>query len=380
MYFVSKKKHKIPVQKSKNSSKEITVYKNDLESIRKKIMKSKYIAITVHNSPDGDAIGSALALGLAISAVKRTAHIFIRHMSTSFQTLSSYLLDEEQHVSIQRYAQFNYDLTILVDCSERERTILDLERLSKYLIVIDHHANRKPIGNIYYYEDQPACAMIIYKLIKSFTKITPKIATAIYTGIFGDTSGFRNNNVNEFVHQISAELIQKGAEFILVHQLYSMYHMSAVKLLGKVLNHLVFDEKYRIIYAVASRDEIILAKATYEEASLIIDYIKNIYEADIAILFIESANAIWIRARTSTDDINVAEILKDFNGGGHQKAAGAQINSINLYGIIEEVLYAARSYLEKYIIVEDDFKEDIKDSIEETDILEVDTSLEKENK
>ena len=351
VFSVSKKKHKIPVQKKK-TSKEITIYKNDLESIQKKIMKSKYIAIAVHNSPDGDAIGSAIALGLAISAVKRTAHIFIRHMPTSLQTLSNYLLDEEKHVSIQKYAQLNYDLTILLDCSERERTILDLDRLSNYLIVIDHHANHKMIGNIYYYEDQPACAMIVYKLIKNFTKITPKIATAIYTGIFGDTSGFKNKNVNEYVHQISAELIKKGAEFNIIHQLYSMYHMSAVRLLGKVLNHLVFDEKYRIIYAVASRDEIMFARATYEEASTIIDYIKNIYEADIAILFIESANAIWIRARTSTDDINVAEILKDFNGGGHQKAAGAQINSINLYGIIEEVLYAARNYLDKFRIDE----------------------------
>lgn len=158
----------------------------DLIQIKQKIInifnnkQIKNIAITFHFSPDADAIGSAVALALALQTLNKQVDIIAPSHSSIFNLIL-------KNVNIIKTAKKYYDLCILVDCSTRNRTI-NLDNISKLLIVIDHHNNNESIGNYYYNISWPANTMIIFDFLSEMNiNITPQIATALYLGIFGDT-------------------------------------------------------------------------------------------------------------------------------------------------------------------------------------------------
>ena len=149
----------------------------------------KNIAITTHLSPDADAMGSVIALALALQTLNKNIDIIIPSYSSIFNLLT-------KNINIIKNTKKVYDLCILVDCSSYERTI-NLNNISNFLIVIDHHNNKTLIGNLYYNVSLASTTMIIFEfLIDSNINITPEIATALYLGIFGDTSGFSNSNTD----------------------------------------------------------------------------------------------------------------------------------------------------------------------------------------
>lgn len=172
------------------------------------LLNSKYIhnvAITFHFAPDADAIGSAVALTLALQTLNKKVDIIINSYSLMFNSIL-------HNVNIIRSPKKKYDLCILVDCSSRERTI-DLDMISPLLVVIDHHDDTRPLGNLYYCIPCAATTMIIFDLLASMKiNITSEIATALYLGIFGDTSGFTNSNTNSLVLHYASLLLKKKAD------------------------------------------------------------------------------------------------------------------------------------------------------------------------
>lgn len=292
----------------------------------------KHIAITFHNSPDGDAIGSAIALTLALRKIGKDAEIVCNKMSHVYDGLL-----KEYKINIVHHVRKYYNLTIMLDCSDRQRTVSCLEGISDYMIVIDHHANCKPIGNIYFYKNEPATALILYNLINQFTSIDADIATALYLGIVSDTCNFTTENVDANTHNIAGDLIMLGANLKKVNDIYNMKHLSLLKLVGKTFSHIVFDNDYKILYLVLMHDEIESANATYDDASALIDILKNTVESDVTYLIMESGNNTKIKAR-SNGNVDVSAILKYFDGGGHKNAAGACVNSANVYGIAELIV------------------------------------------
>lgn len=312
-----------------------------LQQVKNKLLQNNihHIAITFHNSPDGDAIGSAVALALALNKLNKNVDIITSYISPVFSGITS-------QVNIVKHKRRQYDCTVLLDCSDIYRTIADIDYLSNYLIVIDHHAGYKPLGNIYVFDDVPATAMIIYELIKSLTDISNDMATALYAGLYGDTSGFSNSNVTADAHKISCELIESGADLNEIRQIYCYKHLNALKLASHAFSHLIFDKQYKILYVILMQEEIASTNATYDEASGLIDCLKNVYEADIIFLFLESTNDTKVRARSNNECYNVADIMRTYDGGGHWAAAGASIDSVDIYGIAESVISRTKEYID----------------------------------
>lgn len=317
-----------------------------MEDKEKQIIKEltgkyiKRIAITFHNSPDGDAIGSAIALTLALRKIGKDVDIVCNKMSHVYdELLKGYKINVIHHV--RKY----YNLTIMLDCSDRQRTVDCIDGIADYMIVIDHHAGCKPIGNIYYYQDEPATAIILYHLINQFTKIDADIATALYLGIVSDTCNFTTDNVSANTHSIASELIKAGVDLKKANDIYNMKHLSLLRLVGKTFSHIVFDNEYKILYLVLMHDEIESVNATYDDASAIIDILKNTAESNVTFLIMESGSNTKIKAR-SNGNIDVADILKYFDGGGHKNAAGACVNSANVYGIAESIVEYTKKYID----------------------------------
>lgn len=332
--------------KYKKSANKFTIIGNDKSEalIRKRIIEyitNKYInnvAIVTHTSPDGDAIGSSVALALALESINKKVDVIIPKQSFNFNILT-------RNVNIIRKPNKSYDLTILLDCSSVKRTIYQLEELSKFLIVIDHHIDNPPIGNLYLCKDVASTTMIIYQLLlEMHINISPMIATALYAGIIGDTSYFSNNNVTSEVYIIAADLLNKGANLEVINEMFLLRTLEVSKLVNDLINKAILNREYHIIYTIILREDLEKYNLSYNILNYVMHELKNIKEAEIAFLFIESDNSTKIKVRSRGHGI-VNKIMQYFDGGGHKYAAGASINSVNIYSIVDTVISQAVAYI-----------------------------------
>ena len=303
--------------------------------------KVRNIAIATHTNCDGDSIGSQEALRLTLEKLGKKVDLIIHsHISKGYSKIvGENKVDKIMIPSIQKF----YDLVFLLDCSEYSRTINNIDKIGKFLIVIDHHYGMKPIGNIYLYEKACSTGAILYKIIRRLVPITEEIATCLYLTIRSDTGSFKNNNTDVRSHEIAADLLSHGANIQLINEIYETRSMSFLKLLGRVLKSIKYDNHYKYIYVTITVEDVQESNSNYEEASLLIDYIRNIEDVDISFLFIEGYNNIRIKARSKKTNVN--EILLNFNGGGHANAAGALVYSSDLYRVIDNII----NYTEEYV-------------------------------
>ena len=332
---------------------DLNIKKQNLVKIKQYIINvlsdkyAKNIAITCHLSPDGDALGSAISLALALSSAS-----FNKKVDIIIPSYSSNFLPVIKNVNIVKDAYKTYDLCFLLDCSDKNRTINSIDDISKCLIVIDHHIDSSPIGNIYLCDNKASTTMILFDMFKTMNVlITSDIATALYLGIFSDTSGFSNFNVTDEVHSMTAELINLGANINLVHNICKAKTLAMSKLMYELLSRLEYDEQYRIVYLVLLREDLYANHVSYDIVDFLMEEMKNIKEADVALLFIESKNDTKIKAR-SKGNIQINHIMGYFNGnlygGSHKNASGAMIDSVNIYNIVDSVLSRTKMYLDEH--------------------------------
>lgn len=302
---------------------------------------NRNIAIAMHNSPDGDAIGSAVALEKTLLKLGKNVDIILQNRVSP--CYSKIIGDNRVNKIFIPPQGRVYDLLILVDCSDPERTIDNIRRMAKFVIVIDHHYGARPFGNIHYCEKAASTGIIIYNIIKRLVPIDETIANALYLTIRSDTGNFKNSSTDVKSHEVAAELLFKGADINLINEIYDTKTLSLIKLLGQTLTDTYYDSQYKITYLSVRYEQIKKANSTYEEAGMLIDYIRNINNTEITFLFIESNDGVRVKARSKY--INVSEILSYFNGGGHPTAAGAIFYGDDVYSVSEKIIRYAREYI-----------------------------------
>ena len=214
--------------------------------------------------------------------------------------------------------------------------------------MIDHHKNIDRIGNYYYCITRASTTIIIFDFLISMNiVITPEIATALYLGIFGDTSGFTNSNTDSYALYYASILLKKKADITIVNQICKMKSLSMIKLINESFTRVIYDNKYNIIYLVLMKDHLKKYNVTYNIVDYLMEELKNIQEANIAFLFIESLYNTKVKAR-SRGNIFVNEIMQYFGGNGFPHAAGAVIASTNIYQVVDNVILHTRHYIDEY--------------------------------
>lgn len=322
--------------------------KNMSLDIRNKIIgeilnkKNRKILIAMHNSPDGDAIGSAVALEKALLKLNKKVDIILQNKVS--ENYSNIIGKNRVNKIIIPPEDKSYDLLILLDCSDPKRTVEGIEYFAKKIITIDHHYGCEPFGDIYLYEYAASTGMIIYKIIKRLTPFNDEIATALYLTIQSDTGSFKNSNTDSKAHECASELLFEGANIQTINEIYDNRSLSLLRLMGYTFTNILFDKDYKIVYLVVKSDQIKMANSTYEEASILIDYIRGVNNANITFLFLESKDYTRIKARSK--NIDVSEIMNNFGGGGHKNAAGGQIYSNDAYSAAESVINYTRNYID----------------------------------
>lgn len=317
-----------------------------LSQIAKFILESKKIGITYHVSPDGDAVGSVLALFNALKSLNKDCYII------SKDTLSEnlkFLKGSDEITGEITEAVDETDVVVVLDCGNLERVSANLKEFTGTIINIDHHLSNDKYGDINYIDSNAAAtAEIVFELLNlmgiSFEKedsVIKDIGTCMYTSIVTDTGAYRHSNVTERTHKISATLKKIGVDNTFIYQsLFDNKDFSRIKLIGKALSSMQLILNGKV--ALLEMDKNFTADLGIDigDTSDIISYGLQIKGVEVTLLLKEVEDGVKasLRAKSYVDVRKIAEV---FGGGGHIRASGIKIKNMSMeeakYEILNEI-------------------------------------------
>lgn len=309
------------------------------EDLKRFLEKPKNIVIIGHRNPDGDAVGSTLALkhyldkkGHAATVVMPNEYPDFLHWLPGSETV--YRFDWQNKQS--QKAISNSDIIFLLDFNTLHRVGSDMQNtLEKYpnnFAMIDHH--QQPDDVTYMYSDTEICStcQMVYQFIEmnnDLNLIDAAIATCLYTGIMTDTGSFRFRSTTSKTHRIIADLIDKGAENDRIHNnVYDANSYNRLLLLGKALSNLQILPTYKTAYITLTDEEKKRFDFQKGDTEGIVNYALSLKGIVFAAIFIEDSeqNLVKISFR-SKGKFSVNQFARNhFEGGGHDNAAGGKSN------------------------------------------------------
>ena len=293
------------------------------EKIFDYLNSSETVAIFTHIRPDGDCLGSALALGIALeNEGKKVDYYCPSQINESFMFLPN----------IKRFNKpklKKYDLAIAVDSS-------DLNRLSqtgeifcgaKKTIKIDHHISEENYAELNYVYRLPSTCEIIYDLLKQMKlPITKDIALALYSGVSSDTGCFIHSNTTSNTHKVASELIDLGADFYKENYwLFKYKTLGQVELIKCAYNNMSFLENGKIVFVYVKIKDLEKCKLTNLDSYILVDNFVGIKGVDLTVVLTEDTPNFYFVSFRGNDKIRCDKIANVFGGGGHVNASGCKI-------------------------------------------------------
>lgn len=296
------------------------------KEITKLIDESGSIAIFPHVSADGDAIGSSLALGIALRNAGKKVAIYIEENIPNVYKF----LPEIQLASFYNDTNEIMDLNIALDTGDVGRLASRGDAFFKApcTINIDHHVTNTKFAHLNFVDAVSASTgEIVYRLLKEMElKIDTDIATCLYTAIATDTGGFQYQNTTAETHRITAELLSTGINVgELSQRIFDNTTYEKLKLQQKSIELLELYENAKLAVVTLSIEDISSTGAKDEDCDGIVNIGRSIESVEVSVLIKEKPNnevRVNLRSKTYVD---VSEIAAAFDGGGHKRAAGCTI-------------------------------------------------------
>lgn len=296
--------------------------------IDKIIKENDKFLITVHDNVDGDSLGSALALGIALRDMGKDIKILLKSpVPERYKFLPGI-----NKLTIDKADIKKYNILFVLDTAGWGQIPgLNPDSFRIYTIVnIDHHVDNKRFGALNWIDRQAgATGEMIYNLLKNIeAPITKNIATCLYTAILTDTGCFQFANTTGATHKIAARLLETGiSPSIISNMVYERMPVSRLKLLQKALGSLKTGYRNKIIWMWITQKMLKESGAKREDTEGFIEYLRATAGIKVAIVFKETnvKNRIRITFRSKDQKIHVNKIAHKFNGGGHPAAAGCTI-------------------------------------------------------
>ncbi|MGH2574172.1 MAG: DHH family phosphoesterase [Ignavibacteria bacterium] len=323
------------------------------ENILKLINNKQNFVITSHVNPDGDSIGSEIALHKYLKNLGKTARIINYSLTPQNYTFldNSKIIekfDENTHNAVLQ----NAEVIFILDTNEysRLKTMANSVMNSPAKkVCIDHHMGFNLNGFDFFISDtdSPATGEVLYKLFtyNGNNSISADIAVALYAAIMTDTGSFRFPRTDSETHKIAAKLIEYGADPVEIYnEIYDKSSFGKLKLLSIFLNKLILACDNKLIYASLLQKDFIDTGTTEIDTEGFSSHMMSIKTVQIGIIFTETKRGIKISFR-SKGDAHVNELAKEFGGGGHSNAAGSFIENANLEELIKNVLAKAKNYI-----------------------------------
>lgn len=370
----------------------------DYSQTIERLKQANNILILPSSPPDGDSLGSALALYLVFQKLGKKATVV---SNNPIPDAYKFLPDSQ---SIESTYEFSNDFIVTVDVSETgfkdlqyevkdhkvniiitpehgeihpDKLVIDQHGSKFDLIItvdtadysqlgkvyssnkalfekvpvinIDHHPSNKQFGVINLVnEDLASTTMILTEMLKAYdpSLIDADVATLLLAGIITDTGSFQNANTTPESFDVAAMLIGYGArQQEIIRHIYKTKELHVLRLWGRVLSQIQTDYEHKIVWSQVSQEDFNETDSKETDIGDIIDeLLTNAPEAEVVFLFKElPEGGTQISIRTTTDDINSSDLAANFGGGGHVRAAGARIMDGNFTGNIQSVLDYTRS-------------------------------------
>jgi len=327
-----------------------------ITTLKEILAEPKRILITTHYKPDGDALGSSLALLLWLNAHGHHVHLVV---PSDYPGFLSWLPHQEEAIiytenrlrADEMIAQaeliFCLDFNGLARTNEMQTTLRESTALK---VMIDHHLDPEGFDDFRHWNTNAAAtAYLVYDFIVNLMddrkSITPEIATCLYTGIMTDTGSFRFQSTTAEIHLVVADLISLGAKNAEIHDLvYNSSSENRLKFLGYcLLNRLVVLPEFNTAYFSITKEDLLRFNIITGDTEGLVNYALSISGIRLAALIIDRTNQIKLSLR-STGTFPANEICaKYFNGGGHRNAAGGHD-----YLPLEEVVTKFKDILPLY--------------------------------
>lgn len=314
--------------------------RHNIQAVLNAIERGQRFLVSAHARPDGDAIGSMLACAMILEQVgKQVDMISCDRVPLIYRSLPC-----SSTIRLTDRVTGEYDAVILLECDGIERSRLrGLE--GRFLINIDHHASGRNFANINWI-DTEACAVaeMVYELaMVAGVRITPEMATCLYTAVLTDTGLFCYDGTDAHTFELAAELARHGARpAVIAKDVYFSHPTSKMMLLGAALSNL--RREGRIAWMWVTHEDMLRSSAVEEDCEGIVNYAIAIAGVDVAIFLRELANHRVRLSLRSKGQVNVARIAERFGGGGHQHASGCTLDG-PLPDATEMILEVARRTL-----------------------------------
>jgi len=284
----------------------------EIAGIADAIRSRQRFVVSSHARPDGDSIGSQIAMAEALRALGKDVRVVNRDQAPpellGFPGVFA--------IEIADRVQFPFDAVIIMECGDLARTgVLGFERL--FTINIDHHPDNTGYGQINWFDPTAAaCGEMVYELIRALgVPLSSAMATHIYLAILTDTGSFRYSSVSLRTFDICRETIRAGVEPVsIARTVYESSSLGRLKLYGALLNSMQLDPTGRIAVLYVDHEITRAAGGTYEDTEGLINLPLSVKEIAAVIFFRKIEDDVYRVSMRSKGNVDISAVAKTFNG------------------------------------------------------------------
>ena len=298
----------------------------EIQQIVDALRTRRRFVLSSHARPDGDSIGSQLAMAYALRAMGHVVEVAVVNADPAPPPLMAF--PGVPDIRIAPRADGAFDAAIIMECGDLARTgVAGLEHF--YVINIDHHPGNSGYGQINWFDaGAAACAEMVYDLVRALgVPLSKEIATHVYLAILTDTGSFHYSSISPRTFDICRECLEAGVDPVLVaRHVYDSNNMGRLKLFGAVLNVMQIDWSGRIATLHVDHEMTRAAGGTYEDTEGLVNLPLTVKEIQAVAFFKQEHDDEYRVSLRSKGDIDVNAIAKALGGGGHKNASGCTVS------------------------------------------------------
>ena len=314
-----------------------------VDDIRALLQGNGRITCLAHKDADADSLGSALGFAAALRATGKRVHPVV-------PSPHPFLLEYLPGFELLEDAPDKYDCVFTFDCATVQRfgdKRFLCESPGLPVVNVDHHVSNEGYGTINLIEPEAsASGQVVHRLlVKLGLPITADVANNLYAALFTDTGGFRHENTTEDALRLGAELVHRGADPAWIAlKSYKSRPVPMIKLEGLAVSALRTELDGRLVWSEVTQEMLEKSGATMVESEGVIDQLQSIDTMKIAVLFKQMGPSLTKLSVRTRDEVDATALTIPYGGGGHLRAAGAELN-MSLGDAQTSVLGLARSLL-----------------------------------
>lgn len=299
--------------------------RGDLSAVCRVLREKEYFLIACHENPEGDAIGSELALALALRKMGKTATVL-----NADPVPANLLFLPGADTVVFAEDGSKYDVAVVVDCGSPERTGRIAQELLKcpVLINIDHHRTNGDLGELSLVDpDAAATGLLVHRVLSEMKyEVDLDVATNLYVAVLTDTGSFHYGSSSPEAFEVAGEMVRRGVDpWAVAEQVYETQSVHRLRLLGRVLDSLDVSSDGRVACITTMREDLREFDSGKDALEGFINYPRSIVGVEVAVSFREEDGGVFRVSFRSKGRVDVSAVAARFGGGGHHNAAGCTV-------------------------------------------------------